>query len=74
MSKWVTVMSAESGGKLILDVEQITMIDVENCFIYIGNLQVALAEFELNEILQMIGVNAGGNENDNFYGNIDFGA
>lgn len=74
MAKWVTVMSAENGGKLILDVEQITMIDVENCFIYIGNLQVEIAEFELNEILQMIGVNAGGNENDNFYGNIDFGA
>lgn len=74
MAKWVTVMSAESGGKLILDVEQITMIDAENCFIYIGNSQVEIAEFELNEILQMIGVNAGGNENDNFYGNIDFGA
>lgn len=66
MSKWVTVMSAESGGKLILDVEQITMIDAENCFIYIGNLQVELAEFELNEIMRVLGL--GGDTSDNVYG------
>ena len=67
MAKWVTVMSAESGGKLILDVEQIIMIDAENCFIYIGNLQVELAEFELNEIMRVLGL--GGDTSDNFYGN-----
>ena len=67
MSKWVTVMSAGNGGKLILDAEQINMIDVENSCIYIGTAQVELADFELNEILNVIGL-AGRGNNDNVYG------
>ena len=67
MSKWVTVMSAGNGGKLILDAEQINMIDVENSCIYIGAAQVELADFELNEILSVIGL-AGRGNNDNVYG------
>ena len=67
MSKWVTVMSAGNGGKLILDIERISMIDTGNSCVYIDGLQVEMADFELNEVMQVLGF--GGDMSDNLYGN-----